>query len=255
MIISYLYDNMNNVYSVVTVNNNLRKLIHVRSFDDIDNDVVLVQYYMYYSNNQIHVKCDKLSQQPEYCEYVEYYQNGVVKIKSNILSSIKLGRLGEISAMGVYTQPCLFSSVNIVYVGEFKQFYETGKLLKHSFYDETGNIVGVISEYYARGQIKRHENKDGTFIEYFENGKLKTVHTLSSTITYNENGELISLSNANAEILLTVGIPVDLCEQSAVYASAVRKLVALVGPTNRIPEHYSIKRLQVDGLLYEFYDN
>lgn len=99
--------------------------------------------------------------------------------------------------------------------GEFKVFYDNGKLKLQGYYEDN-EMSGKWKGYYDNGKLKeevqfQNNAENGPFVEYYDNGKLKAEGSYLNGDSeqgelkeYNNSGELIKRKQCNNGICKTM---------------------------------------------------
>jgi antitoxin component YwqK of YwqJK toxin-antitoxin module len=135
-------------------------------------------YVMYNEDRAIIEVQDYKNGQPTGTHF-KYHPSGKESYKISFKSGKKHGQEqyfaadGKLMGDGVY--------VDGVAVGKHYRNYENGRLAFLATFDEKGNLLESIKEYFDNGQIKseyftQDAERDGSFKEWYDNGQIKTEY-------------------------------------------------------------------------------
>lgn len=136
----------------------------------------------YYRNGQKETQYTQDIQGRIHGEYMSYYENGNIKVKTYYKDGLVSGKYcgyyesGKKHFVGNYKDN-LFEGLQQVY-------YESGKVESIYYYKE-GKLNGLTKEYYENGRLRMTKNWSmgictGVCKEYYENGRLKATGQLSN---------------------------------------------------------------------------
>ena len=146
-------------------------------------------------------------------EYIEYFENGNIKVKGQYRDGLMIGEWiyyhesGDVKMTGSFidgdgTQIGKFSDIPINgRHGIWISYYENGNQQVQIDY-KNGSKHGKFYEFYENGQIKKEKYyiddiKGGVVYHYYESGKIKLKRyfkngkKVGKKITYNEDGKII----------------------------------------------------------------
>jgi len=220
----------------------------------------------YYSNGQIHLKCEISANGVRDGAYISYYQNGQKRSEGNYKNDKQTGfwitwhENGNKSSEGSYK--------NGLQTNEWRFYYKNGKLqqINHFLNDKeegefidydtngirtrkglctNGLMKGKEIKFYPNGKVlaevtwKNHKT-DGPFTEYYPDGKLMSKGVWKDTVLVGEYFQFDSLNNSNYEkFIFYLKDKVMLSDTSWIFTNGKLTQVKIIHK-NGVEEHIKV---------------